>query len=360
MRALKGTTSGVLSYAKAEWYCDVLEYEIPILSLYRHGRKLLLCLWVEREHSTDRYLLFTVSDSILKEFLASEISLREVLQDAARIIVFEQGDRGRRNLRFVEFENLFDDYIPSEDSYFDPRFATDEAVRLSEEKSENYYLNIGGDWYLEDWSDVTRLYKQVYAFNHAMRNIDAPNVSGRVQPGLKNMPFRGGYSIVHLLNSMQEAIPAVSRVRVESIQYASPGHIGLKVDPQVAVDVEKMMNSLDDDDHLESVRKVYRECEKFLDDNGLRTLDSAKFNKNEFSLYDDVVQQLRQFAIEILDRTGHGGEREKLISDETALPLVKALQAYVRRIMRLQKYVDDGLITKFGGAPLSQRPQGGA
>ncbi len=352
MRTLKGKTSGVLSYAKAEWYCDILEYEIPILSLYRFGRKLLLSLWVERERSTDRYLLFTVADSALKSFLASKITLREVLEDSTRIIAFEQGSKGRRNLRTVEFDDLFEDYIPSEDSYFDPRFATDDAVKLSEERSENYYLNIDGDWYLEDWSDVTRLYKQVYAFNHAMRNIDTPSVSGRVRPGLNNMPFRGGYSIVHLLNTMQEAIPAVSRVRVASVQYNSPGHIGLKVDPNVAADVEKMMGSLEDEDNFDSLRTVYRDCERFLDDNGLRTLDSAKFNKNEFSLFEENVEQLRQFAIQILNMTGHGNEREKLISDETALPLVKALQAYVRRIMRLKKYVEDGLITRFGGAPL--------
>jgi hypothetical protein len=354
MRPIKGNKKGTRAYGKIELVCDIYEYEVALLSLYKFGRKLYFCLWAERKKQTNRFILFSVSDSDVRMYFSGEVGTRDLLKDAARIIVFEQSTQGRKNLRFVAYSELFEDYLPSENSYFNRKYATEEANELADEESGNYIINIDGEWFLEDWTEVTRLYKQVYAFNHSIRNIDSPRVAARVQPGLANLPFRGGYSIVNVMNSMQEAIPAVSRVRVESIQYASPGHIGLKVDVKVAADVERVMTAVEGSDDFDRLMDVYRECQNFLDDNDLRSLDSGQFNAN-FALYSELLAQLRTFAIQLLTGIGHAVDVEKLVSDETALPLVKTLLAYVRRIVRLRKYVDDGLITKFGGEPVERK-----
>ncbi|SDQ22775.1 hypothetical protein SAMN05443245_0467 [Paraburkholderia fungorum] len=195
MRKLEGKTGGVLTYKNIEWVCDILEYEIPLLSFYKLGRKLLFCLWVEREKSNDRYLLFDVSAANLASYFSADLSLLEIIENSTRIIAFESNGKGRKNLRFVKFEKLFDDYRPAEDSYFDPAYATDDAVELAKEKQGDYYINIDGEWYLEDWSDVTHVYKQVYAFNHSIRNIDAPHVA-KVQSGINSLPFRGGTALL--------------------------------------------------------------------------------------------------------------------------------------------------------------------
>ncbi|SDQ22798.1 hypothetical protein SAMN05443245_0468 [Paraburkholderia fungorum] len=140
---------------------------------------------------------------------------------------------------------------------------------------------------------------------------------------------------------------------MDSISYASPGHIGLKVDVAVAKDVERVMKAVSGDDDFEGLRTVFRECHSFLVDNGLATLSSSEFNKG-YALYEELTASLRQFAVELLERTGHGADIKKMVSDDFALPLVKTLLAYVRRIMRLRRYLDDGLITKFGGKPIEK------
>lgn len=348
MRKLAGKTAGAQEYRNVDHNCDILDYEIPLLSLFQKKRKFLFRLWVEREGSVDRYLMFTVSPTALQDYFAGKLSLRAILEDADRIIAFESREGRRRNIRFVRFVDLFEDYIPDEDSYFDPKYSTDEAVELAESQLGSYFINIDGDWYLEDWSEFTRVYKQVYAFNYAIKNIDEVHVAQRVGAGLHSLPFRGGYSIVNVIGSMQDSIPATGRVRVGAIRYSSPGYIQLKVDVDVAKYVENVMNAVGDDDAFDGLRDVYRECNRFLESNGLKEMEAHQFNR-EYALYEDLSERLRQYALEILVRTGHEADVPKLVQNETILPLVKTLLAYVRRIVQLRRYLNEGLVIAFGG-----------
>jgi len=332
------------------WYCDILAYEFPILSLYHvDNRHLYLSLCVTRKKSSATWLLIDVPEKKLRDFFDQSVSLLSLLNQSKLLLYFQQTRTGRRNVRRIDFSDIPEKLLPADDSFYDEDFATDEAVAIGREKTAGYSIEINGDWYLEDLANFPSLYRQIYAFNHGISNFDDELIGKRVMRSINSQPYRGGYSIVNMLAGMGESIPPTSRVRIEGISKNSPGYIKLRVDQKVAQSVEDVLNILNDGQRRGSLKRMYKESNKFLDSHHLRSIDLEDFNFEKFPDHDDLLAELDFYISRIA--SGLGFERQILALKAAVEPLalLKSLLAYTKRIFRLQDFVDEGLITKFGG-----------
>src|SRR5688500_8691733 len=88
-------------------------------------------------------------------------------------------------------------------------------------------LLLNGRWNLEELSETTKGYTQLYGFAFSLLD-DLPQ-DPRIQMDYlyARFPWRGGYSTVNFFNQLFHKIPPKLRPEVERIQYASPGFIEL-------------------------------------------------------------------------------------------------------------------------------------
>src|SRR5262245_9714287 len=90
-------------------------------------------------------------------------------------------------------------------------------------------LGLDGEWSLENFSEFTRGYQDLYAFFHALQaSGSADDEYGvRAHYAFRAYPWRGGWSAVDFYAALRAAIPVEERPRIVRIQYASPGLIEL-------------------------------------------------------------------------------------------------------------------------------------
>ncbi|MCB4320620.1 hypothetical protein KOE80_00190 [Alcaligenes sp. 13f] len=93
--------------------------------------------------------------------------------------------------------------------------------------AEDIKLGLDGRWSLEELSDATRNYVQLYGFAYSLIP-DLPQPHHReVDYIYGKFPWRGGYSTVNFFNQLFHQTPPRLRPEVKRIQYASPGFIEL-------------------------------------------------------------------------------------------------------------------------------------
>lgn len=332
-----------------QWYCDLIAYDAPILSLFHvENRHLYLALCVKRGKGSATWILFDISEKKLRDFFEQSTTLARLLADSRLILYFNETGGGRRKIRRISFSDIPMKYLPSSESFYDEDFSTDDAVALARERTSDYSIEIDGDWYLEDLADFPKLYRQVYAFNHGVINFDDELVGGRIQGSINNQPYKGGYSIVNMLNGMGESIPPISRVRVEGISKNSPGYIKLRVDQKVASGVELVLDRLQDPMKRFALKLSYKNSNRFLDDHGLRSIEIDDFSPERYVGYEEVLAEMREFALAMAIGLGYERQASALMGVTHPLALLKSLLAYSKRVFRLYDFIDEGLITKFG------------
>lgn len=88
-------------------------------------------------------------------------------------------------------------------------------------------LRLDGRWTLEELSEATKGYTQLYGFAYSLL-LDLPTARREeIHYIYGKFPWRGGYSTVNFFNQLFHKIPPKLRPEVERIQYASPGFIEL-------------------------------------------------------------------------------------------------------------------------------------
>ncbi len=349
MKSTTGEKFDIRLLGDLAWWCDLIDYEGPVLSLFHiENRHLFLCLWVDRVKSGDRWLLFRISEQDLREYLDENKSLREILRASSLILTYLLSEQRRKNIRRVSLDDIAE-YLPAPASFFIPKYSTLAARNLASEVTAVYNIQIAGAWFIDDWSEVPRLYKQIYSFNHALNNLRQSAINARVSSGLTIRPFRGGSSVVGLIDDMNNAIPPISRLKVEAISYHSPGYLSLRADPNITSGVEAVMMIVNDPEKRVTLKTLYKALNSTLDDYNLRRLENSAFHESSFPEFENVDKELRERSKLLLNALGHKESTSDLLATNSSLTVAKALIAYAKRIFKLQVFVDDGLITGFGG-----------
>lgn len=135
-------------------------------------------------------------------------------------------------------------------------------------------LGLDGRWGLEELSDTTKDYIQLYGFAYSL----IPDLSTARREEIDYIygmfPWRGGYSTVNFFNQLFHKIPAKLRPEFQRIQYASPGFIELTELLAVAVMVAHIVTTVCKS--LGSVHDLYRSIQKASVDHKLSKINLAK------------------------------------------------------------------------------------
>ena len=146
-------------------------------------------------------------------------------------------------------------------------------------------LGLDGRWSLEELSEMTKDYIQLYGFAYSL----LPNLPTARREEIDyiygKFPWRGGYSTVNFFNQLFHKVPPKFRPEVQRIQYASPGFIELTEILVVAGTVAAIVAAVCKS--LTSVHDLYRSIQKASVEHQLAKINLAK---------EDVELKQRQIA----------------------------------------------------------------
>lgn len=135
-------------------------------------------------------------------------------------------------------------------------------------------LRLDGRWNLEELSEATKDYTQLYGFAYSLlpdlplaRQEEIDYIYGK-------FPWKGGYSTVNFFNQLFHKIPPKLRPEVERIQYASPGFIELSELLLVAVTVAGIVKAVCST--INTAHDTYRNIQKGSVDLELSKINLAK------------------------------------------------------------------------------------
>nr|WP_156133613.1 hypothetical protein [Massilia sp. JS1662] len=336
---------------------DLVFLEGPMLSLYRDAKDNWLYLWCDTDSkSKERWLLFPVSRVDLISYLKGNETLLELVRtakkrwflDYARIP--QEFDEGKvtehqksfsRELREADDLQLLSDYLPSEDSYFDEELAPNISV-TRELSPTNFDVPIDGNWFIKDLDNFSNVYSQLYAFFYCTKPQFMTDIGGRVRR-LLEAPWKGGFSRVNLFDALQKNVPAVHDLKIQKMQYASPGDISIEALESVGASVKNAVVRY----CRESVDIAFdvRALNAVLSDKALRRVDLSKYSDTKLPL----TQEDKDFIFEKMKSLANTLDIEEEFADlasrsPNVVVSAKVLLAVVSRIERLADFEKAGLL----------------
>jgi hypothetical protein len=342
---------------KHTYMSDLVNVEGPILALYRDAKENWMYLWCDTDNKTkERWLLFPVSRPDLISYLEQKKTLLQLIEaakkrwllDYARIAqsisdgkTAEQNRSFSRELRDANNWELLQNYLPSHDSYFDEELAPN--ISLAQELSPaNYEIPIDGNWFIRDLDNFSNVYSQLYAFFYCTTPQFMTDLGTRVQR-LLQAPWKGGFSRVNLFEALQRNVPAVHDLKINKIEYASPGDISIEALESVGTSVKNAVvkyckNEADISAAVKSLNAV-------LSDRALRRVDLSKYSDIKLPLSDtdkDFIKDKMQTLADVLEINAEFNDLSS--RSPNIVVSAKVLLAVVSRIERLADFEMAGLL----------------
>lgn len=207
-------------------------------------------------------------------------------------------------------------------------------------------LGLDGRWGLEELSETTKDYIQLYGFAYSLVP-DLPNARREeIDYIYGKFPWRGGYSTVNFFNQLFHKIPPKLRPEVRRIQYASPGFIELSELLAVAVTVAAIVATVCKS--LNSVHDLYRSIQKASVDHQLSKINLAK---EDLELKQRQITFCENASKSLAKAFGLTEAQEKLIDEKVLgnpVMKLKILLSVFRRVEPLARKQAEGKLTVTG------------
>lgn len=189
---------------------------------------------------------------------------------------------------------------------------------------------IDGSWNLDDLSDFPKNYSQVYYFLYLARHKFDTHEPKLLNHVFSTYKWKGGYVYGTFFRELAKLVPASHQPEIESIKYASPGFIKLRLSHATATAIGQAIEKfLSNHEKLERSYKIAWECNRVCN----RDLDADRsISKEDLqSLYNATSQfaALLEFLNFDLLMENTGGN--VLIASNIVL-------AYYRRLDDLARY----------------------
>lgn len=213
-------------------------------------------------------------------------------------------------------------------------------------KAKTTQLEIDGRWSLEELSDATKDYIQLYGFAYSLipdlpsaRQEEVDHIYGK-------FPWRGGYSTVNFFNQLFHKIPPKLRPEVQRIQYASPGFIELAELLAVAGTVAAIIGTVCKS--IKAVHDLYRSIQKASIEHELSKINLTKEN---LELKQRQITFCEESAKKLAKAFGLTEAQEQLIDQKVRgnpVMKLKILLSVFRRVEPLAKKQAEGKLKVTG------------
>ncbi|XUO89019.1 hypothetical protein RVM26_07940 [Halomonas sp. KM072] len=198
---------------------------------------------------------------------------------------------------------------------------------------DDVQLGLDGRWSLEELSDATKDYVQLYGFAYSLmpdlplaRRAEIDYIYGK-------FPWQGGYSTVNFFNQLFHKIPSKFRPEVKRIQYASPGFIELTLLLAAATTVAAIVKAVCSS--INNAHETYRNIQKGAIEHKLSKINLAK---EELDLKQRQITFCENSSKKLIDLFGLSPEQEALIGQRTdgnPVMKLKILLSVFRRVAPL-------------------------
>lgn len=338
---IEGQKIDARTLSKHQWNADLIEFEGPLLSLYKgESGNDLLYAWLDCTTVRNRWCIVPVERKALRDYLEQEKTLRDLFLESDWIVIFHTGASAKRSafLR-TSWDKLPDDYLPDLDSYLTPEIATPAAEKLAEEITESYFLGLDGELYIDDFSLLPKVYQQLYSFHYGLEHLDRPAVHGALSKLAGS--WTGGFSAVHLFTGLNSVTPSIHRAKVSEVQFASPGHIKLDLLPELALRIEVSARQISDDESYVALEQYYSTVYRYFKENKISGFDDER--AVSANLPPEILTRLKEFVdffFGLMRWDDYRAGFDYLHVD--ALHQLRVLLAYYRRLRKLRPYLVNG------------------
>jgi len=207
-------------------------------------------------------------------------------------------------------------------------------------------IGIDGRWSLEELSDATKDYVQLYGFAYSLIP-DLPSARrGEVDYIYGKFPWRGGYSTVNFFNQLFHKIPPRLRPEVQRIQYASPGFIELSEVLIVAGTVAAIVGTVCKS--IRTVHDLYRSIQKASVEHKLSKIN---LTQEELKLKKQQIEFCEESSKKLAKAIGLTEAQERLIDEKVRgnpVMKLKILLSVFRRVEPLARKQAEGKLRVTG------------
>lgn len=354
MQSIRGKRLPTDLLESHRYMCDLMYLEFSVVALYSDGKQNWIYLWCDT-NSLDkhRWLVFTVSRKILIDYLEKRVNLFSAVKSARQLWMLEERvqeapndklqkkkQQQKRSL-FEVSSSAVEKYLPTEASYFDEALAPD--LDLTKQLIPTVYdVPISGIWFGRDFEYLFKRYERIYAFFYATQPRFIRTVNENLEKLLRT-PWMGGASRVHLYSRLAEVIPGIHSLKVEKLQFASPGEVEFEAIHSIGQSIERTtLAYLENEEVIEAAHKRIKD-----------TLTAARLNKQDLSQRSDqsIVLSEGQWNVikvacaEIATVLNINAELESLrVHSPNTVVYAKAVNSFVRQVMRLAKFQRDEML----------------
>lgn len=338
---IEGQKIDARTLSKHQWNADLIEFEGPLLSLYKSelGNDLLYA-WLDCSSIRNRWCIIPVERKSLRDYLEQQKTLREIFVESEWLVIFHTGASAKRSsFLLTSWENLPEEYLPEADSYLTPDIATPAAEKLAEEITESYFLGLDGELYIDDFSLIPKIYQQLYSFHYGLEHLDRPAVHGALSKLAGS--WTGGFSAVNLFTGLNSVTPSIHRAKVAEIQFASPGHIKLDLLPDLAKRIEVSAEQISNQDSFTALEQYYSTVYRYFKENQISGFDDERLIST--SLSPEILSRLEEFVDFFFNLMNWNDYRSSFhYLNVDPLHQLRVLLAYYRRLRKLRPYMVNG------------------
>jgi hypothetical protein len=207
-------------------------------------------------------------------------------------------------------------------------------------------IHLDGRWKLEELSDATKEYTQLYGFAYSLLS-DLPIARREeVEYIYGKFPWRGGFSTVNFFSQLFHKIPPKLRPEVQRIQYASPGFIELSELLLVAGTVAGIVAAVCTS--INNAHDTYRRIQKGSVENELTQIN---LKKEQLDLTLKQISFCETSSASLVKVLGLTEAQEKILDERVQnnkLMKVKILLSVFRRVEPLAKQQAEGKLNITG------------
>ncbi len=341
MDKIAGKKIAISNVETHRWVEDIAYFDGPLVSLMKASTSQdYIYYWCDSDRMYNRWLAFPISREQIYEYTIQSISLLEILTSNQSSFVIDIDSEGKsKKVWSIAVSDITGDYLPSEDSYFEPDLCPSGANLFI--SPDNYEINIDGEWFLEDLVLLPKVYSQLYAFSYTLYNLTRRSVYENAKNIFSRYPWRGGFSTVNFFKDLDRVIPSLHEPQVKELKYASPGHIRLELLSEVSKELENTIKKAIE--NSVGLSECYKETQKYLKEMGYtRLLEGAappSLSKSDMQFF---KAQIDSFAKDM----GLGGYTTDIVKlSGSLLVSVKIMMSVYRRIDKFVKYQEKGMIS---------------
>lgn len=275
-------------YAKTVYLKQTLvAFDGPQLVLFQSDRGFPVLALAVEEPTDLSYPLFLaeVTNEQFKRYLDQKVDLRYIYRHAAKRLYYANwaalNTQGWLSVTLAK-EAIPEEYFP--DHGFWARHHTIEYAASIYASDTLASFAIDGSWDAADFSRFYGKFADLYAFltvgtRELVQRIPEQSLYA-VKGAIRSLGWRGGGSYVGFYDSMFSKIDELSPLRVSRIQYASPGTIELKGDPDALAQVAHVVTAFASDNG--EMKGAFHFVSRLLSNEGLKSAPAgSKFSSEQ-------------------------------------------------------------------------------